>query len=232
VLRYAIGGAVCLLTVVAALAGLQWYWSVVVFCTGFVLTLGRRRIFRPGISRTADEIVCRYIPWYEGDAYALNVALPLMAVAAIAAGYAPGNPAWLRYVGIMLLVLTPLFTSSAFRMWRLSFLHITPSALTVRLATPRKDGPTEIPRERIESITPKIVPNGVSGESLQVEIAYHTTDSSSDTAKTVMLGLQLSVQPTNLARALIAWKDGTHDDPSELLDRIDRILRGRSRAGV
>jgi hypothetical protein len=215
----------------ATRTGLQWYWSLVVFCVACLIILGRRRIFRAGVSRTADEIVCRYIPWFEGNASFLNVGLPLIAVASIAAGFAPDNPAWLRFTGIILLGLTPICTLAAVRMWRRCFLRITPSALTVRLAAP-KDGPIEIQREHIQSITPKMVPNGVSGESLQVEIAYHTTDSSSDTTKTVMLGLQLTVQPINLARALVVWKDATHDDPGELVDRIDRILRGRSMAGV
>jgi hypothetical protein len=231
VLRYTFGGALGLLAVVDTLTGIQWYWSVVMLCGAILLILGRRRIFRPGVTRTSDEIVCRYLPWHEGNAYFLNVALPLMGIASIAAGYAPGNPAWLRYTGIMLLGVTPLCTFAAVRMWRRCFLRISPSALTVRLAAP-KDKPTEIRRERVESITPKIVPNGVSGESLQVEIAYHPADLSTDATKTVVLGLQLSVQPINLLHALVAWKDATHYDPGELLDRIEGILRGRSTAGV
>jgi len=65
-------------------------------------------------------------------------------------------------------------------------------------------------------------------QSLQVEIAYQPIDSSSDTTQNVLLGLQLTVQPDNLLNALVAWKDATTDDPSELLDRIERILLGRS----
>jgi hypothetical protein len=231
VLRYAFAGFLCLFTVVATLTGLQWYWSLIGVCTVSILIMGRRRIFRAGVTRTADEIVCRYVPWYEGNAYTLNVLGPLMGVAMVAAGFTPGNPVWLRFGGIILLGLTSLFTFAAVRMWRRCFLRFTPSALTVRLAAP-KDEPTEIPRERVESIVPKIVPNGVSGQSLQVEIAYHSGDLSSDPTETVLLGLQLSVQPNDLLNALMAWKDGAHDDPSELLDRIDRILRGRSMAGV
>jgi hypothetical protein len=231
VLRYTFGGALCLLAVVDTLTGIQWYCSVVMLCGAILLILGRRRIFRPGVTRTSDEIVCRYLPWHEGNAYFLNVALPLMGIASIAAGYAPGNPAWLRYTGIMLLGVTPLCTFAAVRMWRRCFLRISPSALTVRLAAP-KDKPTEIRRERVESITPEIVPNGVGGEALQVEIAYHPADLSTDATKTVLLGLQLSVQPINLLHALVAWKDATHYDPGELLDRIEGILRGRSTAGV
>jgi hypothetical protein len=230
VLRYTFGGALCLLAVVDTLTGIQWYWSVGMLCTVFFIIVGRRRIFRAGVTRTSDEIVCRYLPWYEGNAYGLSVAFPLMGVAMIAAGYAPGNPAWLRYGGIFLVGLTPLFTFATVSMWRRCFLRITPSALTVRLVAP-KDEPTEIRRERVESITPKIVTDAV-GESLQVEIAYHTGDLITDATKTVLLGAQLSVQPINLIHALVAWKDATHYDPGDLLDRIEGILRGRSTAGV
>lgn len=232
VLRYIFGGTLCLLTVVAARTGLPWYWAVVMFCVAFLLILGRRRIFRAGVSRTADELVCRYIPWYEGNAYFLNVGIPLIAVASIAAGFAPGNPAWLRFTGFILLGLMPLIVYSTVNIWSRGILCITPSALTVRLAAAPKDGLTEIRRERIQSITPKMVPNSVNGiTSLQVEIAYHPVDSS-DNTKTVMLGLYLSVQPINLLNALMAWNDAIHDNPSELLDRIEGILRGRSTADV
>jgi hypothetical protein len=232
VLRYAFAGFLLLFTVVATLTGVPWYWSLIGACTVSLLILGRRRIFRPGVTRTADEIVCRYIPWYEGNAYFLNVGLPLMGVASIAAGFAPGNPGWLRFAGIILLGVTPICVFAAVRMWRRCCLRISPSALTVRLAA-LKDGPIEIRREHVKSITPKMVPNSANGvPSLQVEIAYRPADLSTDATQTVLLGLQLTVVPDNLLNALIAWKDATHDNPSELLDRIERILLGRSMAGV
>jgi hypothetical protein len=217
--------------VVATGAGLQWYWSVVVLCAAYVVVVGRRRIFWPGVSRTADEIVCRYIPWYEGNAYYLCVLLPVTGLASLAAGYAPGNPVWLRFTGIALLAVTPLCIYAAVRMWRRCILCIAPSALTVRLAG-SGDELTEIRREAIESIGPKMVPNGVSGESLQVEIAYRAADSGGDLTKTLLLGLQLSVQPVNLLNALVAWKNAPYADTDELLDGVERILRGRSTAGV
>lgn len=228
--RYTFGGALCVVTVVAARAGVHWYLCLIGFCVALMFILGRRRIFRAGLYRSGDEIVCRYFPWYEGNAYVLNVLVPALGVASVGAGYAPGNPVWLRFTGIILLVLTPIFAFSAVRMWRRCLLSISPSALTVRLATP-KDELTEIRRDSVLSIVPKTVPNGVSGQSLQVAVAYRTADLSSDT-KTVLLGLQLSVQPVNLLNALVAWKNGAHDNPSELLDRIERVLRGRLRAGV
>lgn len=230
ILRYTVGGALCVVTVVAARAGVQWYLCLIGFCVALILILGRRRIFRAGVNRSGHEIVCRYLPWYEGNAYILNVLVPALGVASVGAGCAPGNPVWLRFTGIILLLATPIFAFSAVRMWRRCLLSISPSALTVRLAAPT-DELTEIRRDSVLSIAPKTVPNGVSGRSLQVAIAYRTADLSSDT-KTVLLGLQLSVQPVNLLNALVAWKDGAHDNPSELLDRIERVLRCRSMAGV
>ncbi|WP_406817376.1 hypothetical protein [Mycobacterium sp. M23085] len=230
ILRYTFGAALCVVTVVAARAGVHWYLCLFGFCLALMLILGRRRIFRAGVNRSADEIVCRYVPWYEGNVYVLNVLVPVLGMASVGAGWAPGNPLWLRFTGIILLAATPLFVFSAVRMWRRCLLRITPSALTVRLAAPR-DELTEIRRDCVLSIEPKIVPNSVSGQSLQVGIAYRTADLSSDT-RTVLLGLQLSVEPVNLLKALVAWKDGASDNPSALLDRIDGILRGRSRAGV
>lgn len=232
VLRYAFASLLLLFTVVATLTGVQWYWSLIGACTVSLLILGRRRIFRPGVTRTADEIVCRYIPWYEGNAYFLNVGLPLMGLAMVAAGFTPGNPAWVRYGGYVLLGVMPIIVFSVVSMWRRCWLRISPSALTVRLAS-LKDGPIEIRREHVTSITPKMVPNSANGiPSLQVEIAYQAPDLTNETPQTVLLGLQLTVVPANLLNALLAWNDATNDDPSELLDRIERILKGRSMAGV
>jgi hypothetical protein len=227
-LRYLFGGLVCSLTVAALWAGLRWYWAVVLFCLATLLILGRRRIFRAGVTRTSGEIVCRYVPWFEGNAYFLNVALPLMAVASVAAGYTPGNPVWLRFVGIVLLGVTPLGTFAAVRMWRRCSLRISPSALTVRLAA-HKDGSIEIRRERLEAITPKMIANSVNGvPSLQVEIAYRPAGLDGTATDIVLLGLQLTVEPINLLNALVAWKDSPYEAPDELMDRIERILRGHS----
>ncbi|MHC1406247.1 hypothetical protein ACYJ3A_16720, partial [Mycobacterium avium subsp. paratuberculosis] len=81
VLRYAFGVALLLVTVVATSAGVRWYLSLIGFCTALLFVLGRRRIFRPGVNRSGNEIVCRYLPWYEGNAYVLNVLVPLLGAA-------------------------------------------------------------------------------------------------------------------------------------------------------
>jgi len=221
-LRYGFGGALCLMALASAWAGLEWYWAVIVISGGVTIILGKRRIFRPGITRTALGIVCRYIPWYEGNVFFTWLLLPLMAVAMIGAGRSPENPAWLRFGGILLLLLVPLFVSSVTRMWRRSVLRITPSALTVRLAA-SKGEPTVIRREDVQSIEPKLMPSGVGSKWLEVEISYRTAD----LTETVLLGPQLSIQPVNLLNALVAWKEAPYADPTELLDAIERILRGR-----
>ena len=224
-LRYCAGGLLCLLAIAGLISGGRWFWSLISLCAAYLIVLGRRRIFRPGITRAADEIVCRYLPWYEGNAIFGCVLLPLMGVAAVAAGYTPGNPSWLRFVGGVLLLVTPLSVYSVVSMWRRCILVISESALMVRLAGP-KDELTTIPRRSILSISPKMVPNGVSGESLQVKIDYASQDSTGDSAKTVLLGLQLTVRPVDLPNALSTWNEGA-SDPSELMDRVERILRGR-----
>lgn len=91
---------------------------------------------------------------------------------------------------------------------------------------------TEIRRELVESIEPRRLPQPAGGESLQVAITYRPMEVGEDTTKTVLLGLRLTVQPINLLNALVAWKDGAHDNPSELLDRVEGILRGHSTAGA
>lgn len=231
ILRYTLGGALCLLVLVAALNGFPWYFAVLLLPVAMLLVFGRRRMFRAGVSRTEGDITCRYIPWYEGNAYFLNVGLPTFAIGSLFAGLAPGNPAWLRFDGVILLLgAMPISVLATVRMWRRCFLRITPSALTVRLA---KGDPIELRRERIDSITPKMISNGVSGGSMQVEIAYHAIDSSStDTINTVLLGLQLTVQPINLLHALAAWNDPTHYEPGELLNRIEQTLRGLPTPGI
>lgn len=146
-----------------------------------------------------------------------------MGAAMAAAGQNPDYPAWLRFAGILLLCLMPLALFSVLRMWRRCPLCFSPAALTLRSSTPGSKL-TEIRREDIESITPKMLRNPVNGHSLQTEIVYHSADSSN--TDTVILGLHLTVQPRNLADALLTWKDPTDDDPTGLLDRIESILRG------
>ncbi|WP_163716691.1 hypothetical protein [Mycobacterium timonense] len=225
--RYAVGGALCLLAGINALIGSAWYLWLGAAAVGVGIIYGSgRRIFGAGVRRTGQEIVCRYLPWYESNPYIATLLLPLIAIAMIGAGCAPGNPAWLWYGGVILLAISALLMGVSVWIWRRSLLRITPPALTVRIAE-RGSELTDIRREDVRSIEPKLVPNAAAGtERLQVEIAYQPADVSNETTVTVMLGMYLSVQPINLLNALVAWKDGAHENPCELLDRIEGILRG------
>lgn len=155
-----------------------------------------------------------------------------MSAVAIAAGCAPGNPAWLWYSGIVLLAIFALLVVVAIWIWRRSLLRITPSVLTVRIAE-RGSELTNIRREDVRSIEPKLVPNAAAGtERLQIEIAYQPAGVSNETTATVMLGVYLTVQPINLVNALVAWNEDASENPGELLDRVERILRGQSTGGA
>lgn len=226
-LRYAFGAALCLLAGVNALIGSAWYlWLGIAACGVGIIYGSGRRTFGTGVSRAGDAIVCRYIPWYESNPCIATVLIPLIAIAAVGAGRAPGNPAWLWYGGVVLLAISALLMGTSIWIWRRSLLRITPSALTVRIAE-RGSELTEIRREDVRSIEPKLVPNVAAGaERLQVEIAYQPDDVSSETPATVLLGMYLSVQPINLVNALVAWKSGAHEDPGRLVDRVEGILRG------
>lgn len=227
VLRYVFGVAVCVLAGINVLIGSAWYLCLGVAVVGVGIIYGSvRRIFRAGVSRTGDEIVCRYIPWFEGNVYLFNGLIPLLGVALVAAGYAPGGPAWLRYGGIALLCISGFFLISNVSMWRRSFLCFTTSTLRVHGTEGARDW-ADIRRDRVQSIEPKLVAYG-STKSLQAEIAYLPTDVDREPPKTVALGPRLTVQPANLLNALVAWKDGANANPNELLDRVEEILRGRS----
>lgn len=232
VLRYSFGAAVCLVAAVNVLVGTAWYLCLIVAVAGAVIINGSgRRIFRAGVDRRGEVIFCRYIPWYEGNAYVLNVLVPLLGAAGVAAGSTPGNLAWLRYVGFLLLALTPVFLYGAIRAWRLSLLRITPLALTLQVAERRYE-PVDIRRELVQSVEPKLVSNPVnSSTSLQIEIAYRAVGGGGETT-TVIVGRGLTVEPINLANALVVWRDGADTEPAELMERVERLLQGRSAADV
>jgi hypothetical protein len=224
ILRYTVGAAVALLIVIAANNGFPWYFAGVLLLGTIFLTLGRRRIFRPAVTRSDNEILCRFAPWYESNAYLVNLALPIIALSSLYAGLVPGNPMWLRVNGIILLLVSPLFSIVTIRNSRRCFLRITPTTLTARL--PRGDA-IDISRESIRSVTPSSTPNGLGGAWPQTEITYQaTTSSGSSEVETIQLGLQLTIKPPDLLRALATWNDTTDRDPDEVLNRAERILRG------
>jgi hypothetical protein len=130
-------------------------------------------------------------------------------------------------------------------MWRQCVLRLTPSSLTLRLPSMPSQS-IEIPREHIQSITPKttrisyvptstlvLMPGGrKSLNSLQVEIVY-STQGAADAAATVVIGpppakngMQLTVKPLNLLNALLIWRASSGASQGELLDQVEGVLRG------
>lgn len=226
-LRYTFAGALFVLTGVTMLVGAPWYVTLGIAVTGCIILLGtQRRTVHPGVSRTTDAVICRYLPWYESNAYFTNVLLPLLGIAVVAAGYAPENPAWLRYGGIALLSISALLMAVTVFIWRRSLLCITARLLTVRIAE-RGSAPTSLRREQIQSIELKDIHNvGAGTDSAQVEIVYCTVDTDRSTPKTMLISRYLSVAPLNLAEALTVWNNNTATDEHELLDRIEQSMRG------
>jgi hypothetical protein len=222
-MRYLFGGVLGLIAAAATGSGAPWYVGLGVLAAAVIVIVGRRRIFRPAVLRVDGEIVCRYVPWFEGNAFLLDVVTPLVGIASLGAAAAPGNPQWLLVTGILLIGLAPAFVLADLRLWRRCFLRFSAPALTVRL--PAGDT-TMLARERVESIKPETILDGDSGSSLKIEIAYRADDlSGPNQIRTLKLGSQWTVQPKNLLAALLAWSADDSDDPIPLMDRIEHILR-------
>jgi len=241
VLRYTLAAMVIAGGVSFAVYGQRWYWVLGPVVVGLALLLGFGRLFGVGVSRTDTEVVCRFVPWYEGNSYFTIVLLPLLGVAFVAMANGGESlrrlgPGPTRFLGVAILTLGALFLWAAVRQWRRCRLRIGRSTLTVGVIKP---GPTpiQIPREDIEAITTEIVTPGtqMALQVPQVAIAYRSAEPGAP-VKTIHIGpkrtaeesgLQLSVKPENLALALTTWKAGCGDDP-ELLDRVEATLRGRT----
>ncbi|OBG76458.1 hypothetical protein A5714_15960 [Mycobacterium sp. E2462] len=231
-LRYAFGVTLCLLAAVNALIGSAWYLSLGTAVAGIgIIYGGRRRVFHVGVRRVGYEVVCRYVPWYESNPYFATVLLPLMAVGMVGAGCSPAYPAWLLFGGIALLGISALMVAVVVWIWRRSLLRITPTTLIVRTAD-RSSALTGIRREDVRSIKLQLADVAAGRKSPQVEIVHRPPDTPGSTDATLLIGLYLTVQPLNLFNALVAWRDGAFDDPVELSDRIEKILRGKSTAAA
>lgn len=227
VLQYVFGGVLCLLAGITMWAGAPWYVGLGITSIGAMFILGSdRRLFRLGVRRSGIEIICRYVPWYEGFTYFVGFLFGGLGIACAGAGFASGNLIWLRFSGLILLCLSALAITFSVVMWRRCLLCITAPALRVR-GVVGASNLTEIRRELVRSIEPKIVTSGLGVESLKVELVYEQAGTSG-TTNTVLLGPQITVQPENLLRALVDWKCATQSEPAQLLDRVERLLRGRT----
>ena len=234
VLTNAVGVIMVVLGVVAAANGWSWFFLLFGLSLGLIFMFGfpQSRVLKAGISRT-PEILCRYVPWFQGDFYVLVASL-LLVISVIGLGLSKGWDAENivgAIAGIVLLALAVSGFRSQARLWRRCRLRIGQSELAIEVI---KAGaaPIVVPREAVQAINTEIVDGGIDGSTTRylalvygggggqpetIHIGRHTAES----------GLLLSVKPQNLERALAAWKDGGSDDP-ELLDRVEAILRGRS----
>ena len=204
-----------------------------------------RRIFRVGVRRSESGIECRYVPWFESVSYMVFVLFPMLAIAIYAGGSRPGAPAAYRWGAGAVLIAALVAMIYSMWMWRQCVLRLTPSSLTLRLPSMPSES-IEIPREHIQSITPKttrisyvpgyilvLMPGGrKSLNSLQVEIVY-STQGAADAAATVVIGpppakngMQLTVKPLNLLNALLIWRESSGASQGELLHQVEGVLRG------
>lgn len=223
-----VGIGMLVLAGVDALIGSDWYVSLgLAACGVLVLLWLGRPVFRSAVYRSgAQEVVCRYVPWYQANAIATSVALPLIGIAMIAAGSAAVGPAWLRYGGYFILALGAAFALLSVFMGLTNQLRFTPSVLALRIGRN-----FEVSRESFVSIKPRALTGSAAWEGVaHFDLVYAPADGGSNRAVMVM-DRQFSVETANLAAALQAWKDGDANDPG-LIDRIERILRGQSPAGT
>ena len=245
VLGYIIGGLMLLPAVLNSSLGAPLY-QVAGLAAGGLITiagsltfLGNRRVLPLGIFRDGDSVVCRYIPWFEMNAYIMFVVVPIVGISAVAAGSIPGKPGWLRFFGLLILGIVVLAGYFVVQMWRRCLVTFGRSSVTVRLPA-RGSGFTEVSRPQVLSITSADAEVGAAfapATVKQVALTYQSADQSSDT-RTVLIGppagktaLQVSVAPTAVYNALLAWKDADPNDP-RLMDRIEAILRGKEPASV
>ncbi len=231
--RYGIAALLFLLAAVAVLRGGRWYEAAITFIPGLMFLIGNsRQVYRPAVTRSGMQIICRFIPWFESLVYGCGILLPGIGVAGFFMGSDPGYPRWFRYGGTFLVCLGVLLSASFLRAWRMSRLCITPTTLTIRLPLVRPPailrGTTEIRREQVLSIAPKIVELNLGAKIFKTEVVFRAYGA--DDVTTASLGQQFTVDPMNLLGGLLAWRDGAEDDPSELMDRIEATLRGHSAA--
>ncbi len=250
----AIGVSFLVMAVVVVATGAPWYAGLPMASIAVLTILGFGRKFRPAVTRSAGEVVCRYLPWREGNAYGLVVALPALGLGAVLLSNERVGDGWGRFGGLFLLAVTPVLVFRVVQMWRCSLLRITPSALTLGVSA-SGSGTVQIRREDVAAITVAPV-RVVSVVDLQVRIDYfatgdedadddgivygddgtvHYEETETETGmRTVVIGptpssgepaLQLTVDTTNVGAALTLWRESGQADPVALLDEIESILR-------
>jgi len=221
-LVYVVGIGTLLMAGIGAIHGTKWYLNLLLGAGGSLVLLGAGRpLYRSAVYRIDEQqVLCRFIPWYQANTLLTSVMLPIGGVAGIAMGREPDSPVWVGYAGYLLLALgivlalLALFQSTN----RLSF---TPTCLIVRIG--RR---FEIPREQVVAVKPRTIASTGTGQITRHYDLVYVPAGGGNNRSMANLDMQFSVEPANLAAALQAWKDASPDDPG-LMDRIEAILRGQ-----
>lgn len=214
----------------------NWYFIAAAAVFGVVLiVVGSGRIYRPAVTRTADNIECRYAPWHEATFYLALIGMPLLGYMMIVGGAMSGrgSPSLWRIVGILVMVATPIPVFVFALQRRRSLVRITPLTLTVPVRAHRHVL-TEIPRDRIQSITLTAGQLSNSANAPVTQITYQDQGSQ----QIVLFGptgakktTWLTVEQADLLAALQSWKRSDRNDPA-LMDRTESILRGSASANT
>ena len=178
-----------------------------------------RPLYRSAVHRVGEQdIVCRFVPWYQSTTLSATTTFPVMGVAVIWWGR-DVDSAWLRFVGYVLLALGVAFIGLAVFQCT-NRLIISPAALRVRVGRW-----FDIPREQVVAIRPMLFTSvGTLQTTRHWDLVYVPAGGGANRIM-AQIDRQFSVDPDNLAAALQVWKDGDPCDPG-LPDRVERLLRG------
>jgi hypothetical protein len=227
VFAYSVGLGMLLMGGIGVLRGMDWSLNLGLAALGMLAFLGLGRpLFGVGVYRpSAQEVLCRFVPWYQANTLLTSVVLPIIGLTSIAQGRQAGSPVLLRYGGYLVLLSGLVFAVFSILMAVRNRLRFSPSSLSVRTLQSQRD----IPRDHVQAITSRLVPAGVTRKpTLHVDLTYIPVgDGDQDSRTSSLLDTQFTVDPTNLLHALHAWKDGDPNDPG-LMDRVEAILRGQA----
>lgn len=186
--RYTLGAFLLAASAINAFVVGERFLGLAGATIGLFIMFGGPKIFRPAITHDAGVIVCRYVPWYEKGIYIGLVFVPLLGLFAIILASRPDFSSVIGFMGIGLLVLTPLVAAKFLRGQRRCLLRITPTKLSVPLPS-HSYAMADIPRGLIQSIAPTSETVGFGSTTLLItEITYSPDSSGTQSAQSVRVG--------------------------------------------
>lgn len=227
VFAYIVAFGLIALGVFGAVRGAGWSLSLMLSAIGVTMLMAMGRpLYRTAVYRvSADEVVCRYVPWYQVTGLAMSLMTPIIGIATIAQGAEPDSPFWLSYAGWLLLALGVVFGVIALLMAARNSLRFTPSALTLRKVRYER----RIDRANFQSVTTRMTPSAFSQAPIpHLDLTYTVGGEGGSSMTCRMIDTQFTVDPANLLAALQLWKDADPHKPG-FMDRIEAILRSQNR---